>query len=910
MRLIGRLAELAACRDALPAGDGAAAVVIVGAAGIGKTSLWRAVAESQPAHVLLRTTGLQRAQAAFANLADLLDPVAGRLLPRLPEPQASALGAVLGRAPAGMPLTETLLERAVVGVLRDLALAGGVVAVDDEQWLDEDSRRLLEAAVVRLSDSPLRWLVAVRSGHDDRGLTRALDHELAGRVARVELTGLEDAALSELVLSRFPCRWSPVVLRQVVALAAGSPYAALEVARETVARGGCDGAAVHLPSTLAGSLRSRLERLSPQALAVVQAAALASAPTRSLLGAVAGEPVGEHVDEAIEAEVLEAALPDPVLRFSHPLLREAAERMLSGPCCRRLHRAIGAALDDPEEAAWHLASGASEPDGALAEQVERAAGHASARGARVRAAALAKMAAQLTPGLDSLDGWRRRIVWLERLEAAAEFDQVQQLGTQWAPHVPAALRGRLAATLAATEHDAEATCGLLARAFQDMAGTDPARAALVGATLAESLGIYLGRLAQARTWAAAAVEQARTAGDPAVLRQALAGEGILAVLAGEPGAGDMLRVAAQLPGLADMRDPYYAPETLLAMWYLWRGQLSPARELLHEVVSLSERIGSEEGVAGARLHLIEVEWRAGNWESARAHAEAFRWWVRETGYWQEAGPGYLIALIDAGCGDVDAARVLAAKGAEQAEAQQDWSFAAQCRWVLGQAELSADDPAAALRWLDPVADMLQAGGIGEPGFYPFTPDLIEAWARTGHLDRAASRLAWLQDAARRLDHPWARITGGRAEAVLRLAEHDPTAAALAVAGVIAEAHRLGLPFELGRCLLVLGTAQRKARQRREAVATLNEAVSTFSGLGARRWQALAETQRARLAPGPGDVLTATERRIAELVASGHSNPEIAAALYISVKTVEANLTRIYRKLGVRGRVDLARSDLS
>lgn len=171
------------------------------------------------------------------------------------------------------------------------------------------------------------------------------------------------------------------------------------------------------------------------------------------------------------------------------------------------------------------------------------------------------------------------------------------------------------------------------------------------------------------------------------------------------------------------------------------------------------------------------------------------------------------------------------------------------------------------------------------------------------------RLAWLQEAARRLDHPWTRITAGRAEAALRLAQHDPAAAARAVAAVILEAHERGLPFELGRCLLMLGTTQRKARQRKRAATTLDEAATIFRALGAQRWQALADAQRARLAPGPEGALTPTERRIAELVASGRSNPEIAATLYISVKTIEANLTRIYRKLGVRSRVDLARHNL-
>src|SRR5262249_13119399 len=154
--------------------------------------------------------------------------------------------------------------------------------------------------------APVCWLVTVRSGHADRGLAQVLARELADRAARVELSGLDDAVLTELVLRRFPGQWSPAVLRRVVALAAGSPYAAGELARETAAQGGRDGAAVNVPSTLAGSLRGRLEGLGSPTLAVVQAAALAAAPTRALLRVVTGGPVDGGVDEALEAGVLEA----------------------------------------------------------------------------------------------------------------------------------------------------------------------------------------------------------------------------------------------------------------------------------------------------------------------------------------------------------------------------------------------------------------------------------------------------------------------------------------------------------------------------------------------------------------------------------------------------------------------------
>jgi hypothetical protein len=172
------------------------------------------------------------------------------------------------------------------------------------------------------------------------------------------------------------------------------------------------------------------------------------------------------------------------------------------------------------------------------------------------------------------------------------------------------------------------------------------------------------------------------------------------------------------------------------------------------VAHTSENAGLEVSAAAARIFLTEVEWRAGNWELARVHAQNVSRWFRQTHYDQPGIPAYVTSLVDMGVGDITRAREVAATGVSDAEAQHDWRFAAQCRWVLALAELSIDDPAAALAWLDPVADMLQAGAIGEPGCYPFTPDLIEAWAATGQLDRADERLAWLQDVAKRLDHPW------------------------------------------------------------------------------------------------------------------------------------------------------------
>jgi DNA-binding CsgD family transcriptional regulator len=499
-------------------------------------------------------------------------------------------------------------------------------------------------------------------------------------------------------------------------------------------------------------------------------------------------------------------------------------------------------------------------------------------------------------------------MWLWLLTYAGEFAQARRHGEKWVTQVPAPLRGRFAMLRSRVEPDVEQLCQLLVTAVDELAGHDPLRAAFAYAEASVVLGFQLGRLEAARSFAAAAIPHARAAGYPPLLRGGLAADGLLAVLAGETGAGEQLRAAARLPGFEDSPVPYYSPEAALACLHLWRGESDPARQLMHTVRSLAERIGASECVFQSNIILAGIEWRAGDWAEAAALAAVAARWNRESWRGRDGALGFVQSLVKAGYGAVADARKLAADGLRASEAQRDWAFAAQCRWVLGQVELSLDDPVAALRWLDPVSDMLQAGGIGEPGCHAFTPDLIEAWAATGQLAAATERLCWLQDAARRLDHPWARIAAGRAAAVVRLAERDPAGAVEAVARVVPEARERRLPYELGRCLLVLGTAQRKARQRREAAASLDAAITTFRGLGAARWQDLAVAQRARLTAGQDDELTPTERRIAELVANGHSNPEIAASLFISVKTVEANLTRMYRKLGIRGRVELARRD--
>ena len=235
--------------------------------------------------------------------------------------------------------------------------------------------------------------------------------------------------------------------------------------------------------------------------------------------------------------------------------------------------------------------------------------------------------------------------------------------------VPPSLRGRLTAVRADVEKtDIETACRFYGEAFADLAGRDPARAAQAGAQWCLYLGILLRRMDEARSRIGPVIAQARAAGNPVALRQTLAAAGHLAAAAGDPGAGDQLREAARLPGFTDMPFPYDSPETKLAFWHLWRGELDPARDLLQAVIDVAERQGSLENAVGIKQHLVEVEWRAGNWDTAAAYEASAAQWDRETSYGQDEASAYYDSLIEVGRGNLERGREIAAAGVALAEA--------------------------------------------------------------------------------------------------------------------------------------------------------------------------------------------------------------------------------------------------
>jgi len=255
----------------------------------------------------------------------------------------------------------------------------------------------------------------------------------------------------------------------------------------------------------------------------------------------------------------------------------------------------------------------------------------------------------------------------------------------------------------------------------------------------------------------------------------------------------------------------------------------------------------------------------------------------------------------------DAARLAALEGLRIAEAADEILLVIPNLAVLGFLELSLGRPAEADAYLSRALELEQAMGVREPAYFRIVPDEVEALVALGRLDEAEALRAPFVEAGRNLDRAWAIATGARCRALVLAARGDLTGASAAADEAVRVHDDLPLPFELGRTLLVRGTVERRAKRKREARDTLTRALEVFDGLGAALWADKARAELARIggrAPSSLD-LTPTEDKVAALVASGSTNREVADALFVSVHTVEANLKRIYRKLGIRSRTELA-----
>jgi len=899
---VGRQAELAQV-DAFVAAvpEGLRTLAVVGPAGIGKTTVWlegvRRARKRDFRVLSVRASGAE-AQLSFAALTDLLAPVEEEVFSALASPQRRALDVALLRADADHGRADgRVVSTAVLSLLEELARSGPVVvAVDDAQWLDSATAETLAFAARRLEGLPVGVLVSVRAeGARGETFERAVPSELREEVA---LGPLSVAALHDVLKQELGIVFPRPVLVRIVGECEGNPFYALEIARE-LQRTGVPGTQEPLPipqeiRMLTGSRLGRLPRRTQDELLV---ASSLSRPTATFVDVEALAP-------AEEAGIVHVGT-DGRIRFSHPLFASAVYDSAPAGVKRRLHRDLAERMDDPEERARHLALVAGGPDEAVAKALDEAARHAAERGASAAAAELARRALDLTASVGNEVGVGRRLVAARHLLDAGDSEEAVRLLAAVEPgSIEGDLRARLLyeqGKISWYERDFERGYGLLLDALEH--ARDP--------VLRAAIHVQAAWVVQERDPLAAIphADEVLTLVDPDTspgrYSQALLHGAYLRLVAGQ---GVDLDVYERGCRLQQRNADWDQGSPVPGMLPLLLDDFERSRRFYGPGLVRSRDEGDEMSAQGTLLRLVEIECWTGNWAAADAFADegmrlADR--ISSRAYLQSAlfGRGY----VDAHLGRVDEARE-AGERILDLYPETDAQARVLGHWILGFLALSLDDPACAVEQLDQAYAGRALSNQREPARFRFDGDHIEALIRVGELDRAEELIGELDERARTLPRPWTLAIAARCRALLLSARGDLDGALTAMHDALDHHSRLQMPFERARTMLELGRLLRRRKERREARVALQEALAVFEELGAPLWadRTRAELERVPVRRAPSD-LSPTEETIASLAATGLTNRAIAERIYLSPKTIEGNLARAYRKLGIRSRAELGRA---
>ncbi len=902
--MIGRDRELGTGERFLKTiADRSACLVLDGEAGIGKTTIWRELlvsAEAAGYRVLSCRPAATEVTLSFAGLADLLTGIEPGVLADLAAPQRHALEVALLQAPPGpTPLEPRAVFAGFGSVLLALAADRPVlVAIDDLQWLDRPSQAALEFALRRARDRPIGFLCTLRTGVAAT-VVPGLDRVLAESGAeRAELGPLSVGALHQLILARLGQALPRPTVVRIATSAQGNPFYALEIAREVLHRGQyAVGEPLPVPDDLSQLVSERIQRL-PLATQdqLVLVAALATAPLAVL--------DGEALEPAEQAGLIE--IMGRTVSFSHPLFSAAVYGSATAMRRQELHQRLAGMVSDPEQRARHLALGATEPSEAIAAELDRGAERAISRGAPDAAAELLELAAEMTsPG--DLDRTAAR----EASAAECHF------------HAGDPLRARALAEQAlgrGPERDTRANIlrllgelryldGSFSEAiplFEEALGhvTHGVAAAELRLNLAFAHSI-LGDDATAADHSRAALEAATGAGDGALQAAALAMSVTRDFRMGRPLDRATLERALALEDpdrrmLLPMR-----PIRLAGIAAYYSDDFARAASLYGE---LRQRV-IDRGEDG-QLPIVDAEL---SWaERARGNlTRALE--ISNEGCEVAQMLGSDTARADMLC---ERSYVHASLG-DEAQAREDIERALACDtddgylavWLGGARaflELSLGNGPAANDALVALRAAVDEAGACNQFTAAFLPDQIEALVAVGDLDRAGALTAMLEDYAGTSGRRSALAAAARCRGLLAAARGDLPAAGQELQRALDELGRVEMPLELGRTLLLSGQVSRRAKQKRAAREAFTGALEKFEAIGAGLWLARArgELERTGLRHSGGDELTPTESRVAELAAQGLTNRRIGETLFLSAKTVEANLARVYLKLGIRSRAEL------
>ena len=881
--------------------DGQSRVLVLrGEAGIGKTALLEHLANQADGCRVARAVGVEsEMELAFAGLHQLCAPFLDRI-DRLPPPQRVALGTAFGLQ-NGNPPDRFLIGLAVLSLMSDVAEEQPLVClVDDAQWLDQASAHTLDFVARRLLAESVALVVATRTIGDDYAFRQLPD---------LLVTGLNDADSRALLHTALRGPLDSAVLDELVVEARGNPLALLELPRGRTPAQLAFGFGLPNTTTLANRMEQGfLRRVEPL-----------PAETRKLLLAAAVEPVGDVTVlwQAIERLGIRPIAAAPAeaagliefgtrVRFHHPLVRSAAWRAADMHDLQQVHDALARVTHlDPDRRAWHRAQATVEPDEAVASELERSADRAQGRGGFAAAAAFLERAAELTP-----DPERRTARVLAAAQArlqAGEFDAASDLlalaearpldELGWARID--LLRARIAF---ASRRGNEAPPLLLAAAKR----LEPLDVELARDTYLDafSAAMFAGRLAGSTDLVAVAAAVPRT---PAIGRRKgdLLLEGLASLFtdgyaAAMPLARRALRTFSDesLSASEELRLLWFASIVSADVWdderwdvfsarhveiareagalselllalnsrvlvHLFAGELAAAASLVHEASAVREATGSDLSPYGA-MGLAA-------WQGRKEHA---------------------LRLIEASTSEA------MARGEGIGVTVAQWSAAVLLNG-LGRYE----DALLAARRASEIPTELGAANWG-------LAELVESAARSGAADAAADALEQLSRMTNASGTDWAIGIASRSRALLI----DDATAEDHYQDAVARLGRTRARADLARAHLLYGEWLRRQGRRLDARHHLRTAHHHFTSTGAeafaaragRELSATGETARKRTTEAH-DQLTAQEAQIARLALQQHTNAEIGAQLFLSPRTVEWHLRKVFTKLGISSRKELARA---
>ena len=693
---------------------------------------------------------------------------------------------------------------------------------------------------------------------------------------------------------------------RIAEVSQGNPFYALELAR-AVGGGQSPTAEQELPRTLAGVVRSRVGDLDNDVRDVLLAAACITDPTVDLLAQAKGISATETLVFLEKAENKGiVGIEGNRVRFTHPLLARGIYTGARPSRRRSMHRALAQVEAIPEVRARHLALATTSVDAETLEALDAAAEAARARGAPAAAAELVDLAIGL--------GGDTPIRRIRSSRHHFHAGNCRHARATLEPHIrqlqPGPLRatavGLLAEMLMYDNGFAQAA-ELLHRALKDAEG-DRALLAQTLILLSFALvntGEYDGSLRNAN--------QAVTLTDeldlPALSSQACAMWVALNFVCGQGVDTPRLQRALELEDRdADVPVPFGA-STVNTLVLAWTGRLDEASAQASAVRNRCKERAEYGHLMFIDLHstLIEV-WRGNFIDAAQVAKDAMERTEQRGGDHAHVIADAIGAVVAAYAGREEEARAHARDAIELASRCGSPLMADQAIMSLGFLEVSLGNNADALTTLQPLVARLRTLPGTEIATAAFLPDAIEAMIALGRLDDARPMIEALEYHGGRLDRAWMLAIGARCRSMMLAAKGDLGAATRMAQQAITAHDRLPMPFERARTQLLLGQLQRRQRQKEAATITLTEALAAFEGMRTPLWtdRTRNELARTKVDPTRALLLTASEQRVAELAASGMTNRDIAAAVFISPKTVGANLARIYRKLGIHTRAELGR----